>query len=252
MAGRSLVIPEASKVDVARVADLARQIESWADTTEDRDALEDARAKVAAIETYLRRKHEGAAAEIARAARKLDFRVARLLPPASETNGRKPSDLSHASERYDAKRAQNAVGSAGIPRKDSFGGIPKDDRYRLRKMDAHRDEPAVVEAVERGASQREVLRAIDKVKAGKVVDDAKTWFNDNIPAPTDPEGDKFRARVWDSILAVERAAEAMNKWTVDDVRRAITTEKHKHVRKQMVDGLVGSIAALDPYREAVP
>lgn len=226
---RALAIPEPERADIAQIPALARQIEKWAETVDDTDALEEARARVAAIETYLRRRHEGAAAEIARAARKLDFRVAELLPTPKVGRPRS-RETSHACD---------------------VSGVPKDDRYRLRQMHAHRDEPAVIDAVERGASQREVLRAIDRVKADKVVNDTKKWIDENIPAPTDPDGDRFRAKVWESIFAVEDAATAIAKWSVDDVRRAIATEKHKHVREQMAGGLINSINTLNNYRKAV-
>jgi hypothetical protein len=227
----ALVIPKPNEVDLNDIPSIAREVEAWANRVDDLDVLENWRAGLGALEGFLRRKHDAAAADIARAARKLELRVSELLPPAEMGRPRSNSKTSLASE---------------------VSVIPKDDRYKLRKMGAHRDEPAVIDAIERGASQREVLRTIDRVKADKVVDTAKQWFNENIPPPTDPEGDKFRARVWESIFALQDAAEAMGKWTVDDVRRAITTEKLKHVRKQMADGIVDALDALDPYRECVP
>jgi hypothetical protein len=141
-----LAIPDAATVTVESAARWAAMVGAWADSTDDLDALQDRRAAVQAFENYMRRRNEAVSAEIGKAARKLDLRVAALLPPASETNGRR-LDLSPAGERSPAAE------------------IPRQDRYRLRKMHAHRNEPAVAEAIERGASRNEVLRATEAAKA---------------------------------------------------------------------------------------
>lgn len=230
------VIPDARSVGVEQAAALARQIEAWADTTDDVAALEDARAKVAAIETYLRRKHEDASTEIARADRRLEIRIGEILGPPPGRGGDRRSDGIKAPRGFDPSP------------------LPPQRASQFRKMAAAASEPEVAEAVERGASRAEVLREAERVvereraRAAEEAEDRK-WRDDNVAKPTDPEGDRFRARVWDSILAVEQAAKSMSKWTADDVRRAIQTEKAAHVRQQMTDGLVDSLATLAKYTE---
>lgn len=78
----SLAIPDPSAVDLDRARELASAIVVWAEECDDLTALEDARAKVAAIETYLRRRGEAVAAEIATADRRLEVRIGALLGPA--------------------------------------------------------------------------------------------------------------------------------------------------------------------------
>lgn len=56
----SLAIPDPATVDLDRARDLAAAVVAWAEECDDLTALEDARAKVAAIETYLRRRGEAA------------------------------------------------------------------------------------------------------------------------------------------------------------------------------------------------
>lgn len=137
---RGLAIPDAESVTVEQAAKLAAQIERWADATDDIAELQDARAKVEAIELYMRRRHEGAASEIGRAARKLGLRVGQLLgPPPGRGN---INEESHA-----------------------WDSVPKNDRHRLRKIAAHAHEPAVADAIERGTSQAEVLRATQQATA---------------------------------------------------------------------------------------
>ena len=79
----SLAIPDPAPVDLDRARDLAAAVVAWAEECDDLTALEDARAKVAAIETYLRRRGEAVAAEIAAADRRLEVRIGSLLGPTT-------------------------------------------------------------------------------------------------------------------------------------------------------------------------
>jgi hypothetical protein len=224
-------IPAPSAISVEQVTALAAAIEVWAETVDDVDALEAARAQVAAIETYLRRRHDAAAAEIARANRKLEVRVGQLLGEARNGGDRRSTDFSSLDSELKS--------------------VPKDDRYRLRQIAAHADEPAVAEAIERGASRAEVLRTIQRGEVQAQVDDGREFLESLTPSK-DPEGDVLRARVYDSILAVEDAAKDMERWTVDDIRWAIESESLAHVRQRMTARLTDSLSVLGRFFEVNP
>lgn len=219
-----LTIPDPQRIEVEQAAAVALQIEAWAETIDDVDALEWARARVSAIETYLRRRGEDAAAEIARADRKLEARIGLLLGPAKV-----------GSNQYTE------------PSLASDGSLSLNQRHQFRKIAEHADEPEVAAAIGRGASRAEVLRTIQRVEDADIADESRRWLEENIPPPTDPDGDRFRARVWDSILEVERAAKAMAQWMPEQVHEAIRTEKLAHVRTQMVEGLRDSLVELMRY-----
>lgn len=144
----ALAIPDASTVTVERARVLAGQVANWSQTVDDVDALEDARAKLAAIETYLRRRAESASAEIARANRELEIRIGELLGRAKDTQGRR-TDLSPAGEK--------STGSE----------LSRNQRSQFRKMAERKDEPAVKAAVEKGAPRAEVLRKVAQVEAAE-------------------------------------------------------------------------------------
>lgn len=144
-----LAIPDARSVGIEQAAALANQIEAWADTTDDLDALEDARAKVAAIETYLRHRHEAASTEIARADRRLEIRIGQLLPEPLRGGDRRSTDFSSLADELKP------------------AGLTPNQRSQFRKMASVEDEPEIVDAVEAGASRAEVLREANRIIKAK-------------------------------------------------------------------------------------
>lgn len=138
-----LAIPDPKTLDLERAKDMANEIIRWSETCDDITALEDARARTAAIETYFRHRHKDVATDLARAARQLQVRIGELLPPPMP--GRRPEDdedLAHACAR----------------------SIPRDDARRMRQMAEHKDDPEVAAAIEAGMSQAEVLRRIEAAR----------------------------------------------------------------------------------------
>ncbi|HYH73342.1 MAG TPA: hypothetical protein VD764_08980 [Nocardioides sp.] len=219
-------LPAPSAVSVEQVAALAAAIETWAEAIDDVDALEEARAQVAAIETYLRRRHNAASADIARADRRLEVRIGTLLAPPRQ--GRR-TDI-------------NGDTSSGTKK------LNPGRENEFRRIAAHADDLAVAEAIERGASRSEVLRTIQRGEVQAQVDDGRE-FLESLPPSKDPEGDLLRARVYDSILAVEDAAKDMERWTVDDIRWAIESESLAHVRQLMTARLTDSLSVLGRFSE---
>lgn len=144
-------LPDAKSITPERARAYAVAIEMWAKDADDIAAVKDTQAKVSALETYLRRRNKGAAVEMARAARKLEVRVGVLLGEAERGGDRKSESFkSHASDL-----------------------IPKNDRYRLRQMADHAHDPAVIAAIERGASRAQVLRATRAAEEEAVMAEAK-------------------------------------------------------------------------------
>jgi hypothetical protein len=133
-----LAIPEPQSVDLERAHNLAQQITEWAGTTESIPELEDARARVAAIEVYIRKRDTQAAAALAAADRRLEVRIGELLGAAKPG----PPESSLASE-------------------DS---LTPNQRNQFRQMAEHQEHPDVADAIENGASRSEVLRRIDAAK----------------------------------------------------------------------------------------
>lgn len=140
LSGNLPAIPDARGVTVEQATALAAQIETWAATTEDVAALEDAQAKVAAIEQYLRRRHEAAATEMAKATRRLELRIGVLLGPPIAAH-RPP---------------------AGVTPPRGSSGLATQRESQFRRMAAFAEDPDVARAVESGASRAEVLRAATK------------------------------------------------------------------------------------------
>lgn len=132
-----LAVPDPTSVDLDRVKDLADSVIAWSATCEDLSALADARARVAAIETYCQHRSHDAAADLARADRLLEVRIGELIekrPPGP------PASSSSANDDLPFSRQQ---------------------AHQFRKMAEHKEEPEVAAAIEEGRSRSEVLRRID-------------------------------------------------------------------------------------------
>lgn len=144
-------IPEAKTVTTEHAAAFAAQVVTWAQTVRDIDALKDTKERVAAVESYLRRRHEAAAAEFAKADRKLEWRIGQLLPP----------------------KRQGARSDLTCPSEDKF---PRQRANQFRKIAEHADagEPEVLAAIERGASRADVLRATKQAEADAFVAEARS------------------------------------------------------------------------------
>lgn len=169
-----LAIPEPATVDLDRARDLATAVMAWAEECDSIDELEDARAKVAAIETYLRRRGEAVAAEIAAADRRLEVRIGALLGPRSQGER---SDLSGTSPHE--------------------GKLPSQRASEFRRMAEHADDPDVNGAIDNGASRRQVLDLIDQARADR---QAIRDLNNLAPEGHDPDADKARAHRTETVF----------------------------------------------------
>lgn len=155
-----LALPDPQAIELSQAAEWATKIEIWSETTEDIDALADTQLKLQAIESYLRKQNERAAAEIARADRKLEVRIGSLLE-------RRPAHRPKAGE------ITPTHGSLSSQRASDF-----------RTMAEHADDPAVAEAIEEGASRSEVLR---KARAGNPIGYAKAGQLTDLVVSAPPE-----------------------------------------------------------------
>lgn len=222
----TLAIPEPSQIEVAAARDLAESVVVWSESCDDVEQLEDARAKCAAIETYLRRKSDDAAREMAKADRHLEIRIGDLLGKAKPG----PPESSFAIE-------------------DS---ISKDHRHQFRQMAQHKDVPEVADAVDKGESRSEVLRRIKAHKRSqaerKLSDEIDEWA-DTIPEPTDPEGDKHRSLVWGALMAARDGSRQLAKFTPDEVTDAIASHPFAHVQPQMAADLIEAVDTTAAYTE---
>ena len=222
----SLAIPDPATVDLDRARDLAAAVVAWAEECDDLAALEDARAKVAAIETSLRRRGEAVAAEIATADRKLEMRIAAVHGPAQVGGDRKsPQIKSRASDL-----------------------IPKQRLHEFRKMLDHEDVPEVADAINNGASRREVLRRIDQHHLDAELAEQDEWAA-NLPKPTDPQGDRHRAAVRGALMGAADAARTLAKYTPTDVQQALDSEPYRHVAEQAAADLIEAVTTLANYQE---
>jgi hypothetical protein len=127
-----LAIPDPQSMELSQAANLASSIEQWAEETDDVGQLNDARARLAAIETYLGKKNEEARAEIARADRLVEVRIGQLIGPAE-------------------------VGSHHSVATEGAENLSKHERSDFRRIAENADKPAVKEAIEAGESRRSVL-----------------------------------------------------------------------------------------------
>lgn len=134
----ALVPANPAALDVDRASEIATKIEQWASTCDDFDALREARARVAAVESYLAKRHKDASREMARADRKLEARIGVLIGPA--TTGRPKTSI------------VNDV------------SLTKDERHQFRQIAEYQDHPEVAPLIEQGQSRRRVLRQIAEVK----------------------------------------------------------------------------------------
>lgn len=224
----SLAIPDPSAVDLDRARELASAIVVWAEECDDLTALEDARAKVAAIETYLRRRGEAVAAEIATADRRLEVRIGALLGPAP---GAGPG------------RGKTSVAP----------DLSRHNRHEFRQMAEHQDVPEVADAINNGASRREVLGRIKSHKqqaANQALDDEISEWAESLPAPTDPEGDKRRSAVWSALIAAVNGARELAKFTPDEISDAIHSHPFPHVSEQMAADLTETVTTVAAYQKA--
>lgn len=150
-----LAIPEPSLFPVDKAADFADTVERWTPLQTDPDVVVQAQRELAAIEAYLRKKHEGASTEIARATRRLEIRIGELLGPAQHGGDRRESP------------AQEQVPEGNLPPGTAAAATkattPK-ARTEFRKMAAAKDEPEVAAAVDAGASRAEVVRRAEQVQ----------------------------------------------------------------------------------------
>jgi N6-adenosine-specific RNA methylase IME4 len=135
-------MPEPATVESAQAATLAARVVCWADTIDDVAALDDARARLAAIEQYLKRRDGCVAAELARATRMVEVRIGQVLGPAELGRNQHSEDLF-------------AIKSSDMPHRV---------RHDFRMMAAHADDPAVADAIEKGASRAEVLRVCHRAE----------------------------------------------------------------------------------------
>ena len=221
-----LAIPEPGTVDLDRARDLAASVVAWAEQCDDITELEEARAKVAAIETYLRRRGEAVAAEIATADRKLEVRIGALLGPAK------------------VGRPETSVATDG--------SLSQDNRHEFRKMAEHQDVPEVADAINNGASRREVLTRIKthrQRQADQAITDEIAEWADTLPAPTDPEGDKHRSAVWSALIAAVGGARALAKFSPAEIAAAIRSHPFEHVAEQMAADLTETVTTVAAYQE---
>lgn len=227
----SLAIPDPATVDLDRARDLAAAVVAWAEECDDLTALEDARAKVAAIETYLRRRGEAVAAEIAAADRRLEVRIGALLGPAP-TPGR-PSAGAETS---------------------AHGHLPRQRASEFRQMAEHQDVPAVADAIGNGASRREVLSRIRDHKQRQaddaLADEIDGWA-DTLPEQTDPVGDRLRSDVWSALMGAADAARNLAKFAPEVVADAIGSHPFPHVAEQMTADLTEAVDTFAAYQEVV-
>lgn len=137
--GTALGVPAPQDFDLDTAATFASKVVAHAKQCDDIGELDDMRARIAAIETYLSRRNEKAARALAVADRELEVRIGVLLGPA-QVGGDRRSDQ---------------VG------RDQPDPLTKDQRHDFRKMASHRDDPEVADAIKSGASRSQVLRLID-------------------------------------------------------------------------------------------
>lgn len=173
-----LAIPEPGTVDLDRARDLAASVVAWAEQCDDITELEEARAKVAAIETYLRRRGEAVAAEIAAADRRLEVRIGALLGPT--TPG-----------------ARNDLQPSGA----TEGSLSRHQRSDFRKMAEHADDPDIAKAIDNGASRRQILEQIEQARADR---QAIRDLNALAPEGFDPEADRARAERCQTVFMAAR------------------------------------------------
>jgi len=161
----SLVPANPAALDVDRASEIATRIEEWAVTCDDLDALREALARVAAVESYLAKRHKDASREMARADRKLEARIGELLPREQ-------------GKRTDLISTDNL---AGVPAK-----LTRTERREFRQIAEYQDHPEVKPLIEQGQSRRRVLRQIAEVKPVEA------------PIETDPlVGESWELRVGD-------------------------------------------------------
>lgn len=222
-----LAIPDPQSVDLERAHGLAQSVIEWAGSCEDVAELEDARAKVAAIETYLRKRDAQAAAALAAADRKLEARIGDLLGDAHP---------------------------AGADLRGSAANDPltKDQRHEFRQIAQHQDIPEVADAIEKGESRASVLgkiKAHKQKKAEKALDDDIAEWAESIPAPTDPDGDKHRSLVWGALMAARDGAKQLAKYSPAEVSAAIESHPFAHVSPQMAADLIEAVDTIATYKE---
>ncbi len=221
----TVAIPDPSSVDLERAHGLAQSVIEWAGSCEDVSELEDARAKVAAIETYLRKRDAQAAAALAAADRKLEARIGDLIG--------EPVVGSHSSA-------------------DEGGTLTKDQRHQFRQIAQHQDVPEVAAAIDKGESRSSVLgkiKAHKQKKAEKALDDEIAEWAESIPEPTDPEGDKHRSLVWGALMAARDGAQQLAKYTPAEVSDAIKSHPFAHVSPQMAADLIEAVDTIAAYKE---
>lgn len=222
-------IPEPTSVDLERAHVLAQSVVEWAGTCEDVAELDDARARVAAIGTYLRRRDTQAAKALATAERRLEVRIGELIGEAEPIAGPgrgKPSSVDD--------------------------GLTRNQRHQTRKIAQHKDLPEVQDAIEGGESKAEVLRRIkaaERAKAEQELDDDIAEWAATIPEPTDPEGDKHRAEVWRGLMAAVDGSRALAKFTPAEINDAIDSHPFEHVREQMAADLIEAVTTTARYTE---
>lgn len=158
----ALIPVNPAEADIDRVATMAAAIEVWAVDCDDIAQLEEARAKVAAIEAYLRKQNKAAAEELGRADRLLEARIGELL-----------------GEKEQGKRTDLAT----CPREDK---LPRQRANEFRQIAEYKDHPEVAPLIQSGQSRRRVLRQIAEVKPVEA------------PVETDPlKGDLWEIRTGD-------------------------------------------------------
>lgn len=208
-----LAIPEPQSVDLERAHNLAQQITEWAGTTESIPELEDARARVAAIEVYIRKRDAQAAAALAAADRRLEVRIGELL---GNRQGER-TDLSPASEKSQ---------------------IPRQQAHQFRQMAEHKEDPEVADAIENGASRSEVLRRIDAAKAKH----PPTPGGDSNPARTLARVKKARKMATDGYTSRQIAkAIGIKEEGMADFRK-------RHAIEVPADEVVGKTRRIDAVR----
>lgn len=161
----ALVPANPAALDVDRASEIATKIEAWAITCDDLDALREARARVAAVESYLAKRHKDASKEMARADRKLEARIGELIGAAKA-----------------------AVPGPGRGKPSvANDGLSRNERHEFRQIAEYQDHPEVKPLIEQGQSRRRVLRQIAEVKPVE-------------PPPTDADpltGDSWEIRTGD-------------------------------------------------------
>lgn len=193
-----LAIPDPATVDLDRARDLAASVVAWAEECDDLAALEDARAKVAAIETYLRRRGEAVAAEIAAADRRLEVRIGSLLGPSAGHGGaRQPGPSPHAD-------------------------LPRQRANEFRRIAEHQDDPAVAAAINNGASRRQVLEEVARIRA-----DRQAIRDLNALAPDDYDHEADVARM-ERIQPVFRSARTITALGDPEALTADLRDYHAH------------------------